>query len=286
MKSHSEETGSNLPSITAIVLTYNEELHIERCINNLKRFCQKIYIIDSFSTDNTTTIAKYLSVEVLSNPWINYARQFNWALEFSEIETEWILRIDADEYLTDSLIDEIINKIGKLPKHITGIYLRRRVIFLGKWLRFGGCYPIKLLRIWRHKKAKIEQRWMDEHVMLNEGSSITFDEDFVDENLNGINAWINKHNSYSNRELLDIIISKHNLAEIESINESLISFQASRKKWLKQRFFNHSPIFLRAFLYFIYRYFILFGILDGLPGLIWHFMQGFWYRFLDTSKYK
>jgi len=284
---YSQDKNSNhsLLDITAIILTFNEEIHIDRCLKNVCQFCKSVIIIDSFSSDNTVTIAKENGAKVFQNPWTNYANQFSWALENCSIDSEWILRIDADEYFTNDLIIELKNKLNSFPQEITGLILRRRVIFLGKWLKYGGSYPIKLLRIWRNKKAKIEQRWMDEHIELTEGKSIILEHDFIDENNNGITKWIEKHNSYSNRELADLIIKKFEIGSIESINESLLTTQAERKKWLKQKIFNKTPIFFRSILYFVYRYFFLCGFLDGKPGFVWHILQGFWYRILIDVKF-
>ena len=66
--------------ISVIILTYNEEIHVERCLNNAKKFAKEIFIVDSFSTDKTVEIAKKLGAKVYQNPWINYSKKFNWGL--------------------------------------------------------------------------------------------------------------------------------------------------------------------------------------------------------------
>ena len=133
--------------LTVIVLTYNEELHIRRCLENIKMFCNKIYVIDSFSTDKTVEICKDLGAVVLQNRWPgNQAEQFNWALDNINIKTEWILRLDADEYLLPELIDELKNRLPKIPENISGVSLKRRHIFLGKWIK-KGTYPVIILRM-------------------------------------------------------------------------------------------------------------------------------------------
>lgn len=90
--------------ITTIVLTYNEEKHIARCIENALRFSKKVIVIDSPSTDRTQEICKsYSNVEVVVHKYPgNQAAQFNWALDNVPVDTEWILRLDADEYLGES----------------------------------------------------------------------------------------------------------------------------------------------------------------------------------------
>ena len=100
--------------ISVIILTYNEELHIERCIKSLLPVVKEIFIIDSFSTDKTVEIAEKLGAKVYQNTWINYALQFQWGLDNCPISTEWVMRMDSDEYILPELQNEISNKIQNI----------------------------------------------------------------------------------------------------------------------------------------------------------------------------
>lgn len=263
--------------LTVIVLTYNEELHIRRCLENIKKFCNKIYIIDSFSTDKTVEICKDLGAVVLQNKWPgNQAEQFNWALDNINIETEWILRLDADEYLLPELIDEFKSRLPKIPENISGVSLKRRHIFLGKWIK-KGTYPVIILRMFRNGKGRCEQRLMDEHLVLSEGKTITFENDFVDHNLNTLMWWIEKHNNYAIREAVELLDLELNLSHKQSDKE------ISRKEKDKKLYIK-IPIFIRAFIYFCIRYIIKGGFLEGKEGFLWHFLQGLWYRTLVDAK--
>ncbi len=271
-------------NLTVIILTYNEELHIERCIKSVSSFAKQIFIVDSFSTDNTVAIAERLGAKVFTNPWVNYAEQFQWGLEYCPIETEWVMRMDADEYIESALITEISEKLPLLGADITGVNLKRKHHFLGRWIKHGDRYPLVLLRIWRTGTAQIEQRWMDEHIVLNSGESVSFDGDFVDDNLNTVAWFIDKHNNYASREMIDIVNQKYELFTTdESINHS-DAVQAKIKRFVKEKIYNQLPIFVRPTLYFIYRYFLRLGFLDGKEGFAYHFMQGFWYRCLVDLK--
>lgn len=267
-------------NLTVIILTYNEELHIERCIQSLSPFAKQIFIVDSFSTDKTVEIAEELGAMVFTNPWVNYAEQFQWGLDHCPIETEWVMRMDADEYIEQPLIDEIVDKLPLLGADVSGVNLKRKHHFLGRWIKHGDRYPLVLLRIWRHGTAQIEQRWMDEHIVLNKGESVTFDGDFVDDNLNTVAWFIDKHNKYASREMVDIINHKHALFGVDESIQQSDAVQAKIKRFLKEKIYNQLPVFVRPTLYFIYRYFIRFGFLDGKEGFAYHFMQGFWYRCL------
>lgn len=263
--------------LTVIVLTYNEELHIRRCLKNIKQYASKIYVIDSFSTDKTVDICKELGAIVLQNKWPgNQAEQFNWAIDNINIETEWVLRLDADEYLLPELIDEFKEKLPKIDKNITGISLKRRHIFLGKWVK-RGTYPVIILRMFRNGKGRCEQRLMDEHLILSEGDIITLENDFVDHNLNPLVWWIEKHNNYAIREAVELLDLELNLSKKDN------SKHTSQKEQNKKLYIK-IPIFLRAFLYFCVRYFIKGGFLEGKEGFLWHFLQGLWYRALVDAK--
>lgn len=268
--------------LSVIILTYNEELHIERCINSLLPFAKHIFIVDSFSTDNTIAIAQRLGAKVLQNPWVNYAKQFQWGLDHCPIETEWVMRMDADEYVDKLLEQEIITRIPTLSEEITGVCFKLNYKFLGRRIRYGDRNLI-LLRLWRKNKVLIESRWMDEHITLLSGSSITFDNYMFDENINSISWFIEKHNKYASREMIDILNKKYQLFGTHRVISNL-TFQAKIKRFIKERIYNQLPIFVRPTLYFIYRYFLRLGFLDGKEGFAYHFMQGFWYRCLVDLK--
>lgn len=271
-----------MSKITAIILTHNEEKHLKRCIESCENLATEIIIIDSGSTDNTQAIASNAGATFIHHPWPgNQAAQFNWALDNISISSDWILRLDADEYLLPETGKEIKKTIESISDTVNGIYLKRRVYFKGKWIRFGGYYPIKLLRLWRKGYGRYEDVEMDEHIILSSGSTQTLQNDFVDENLNDITWWINKHNNYSSREVAFFLKSKNNHEMIEG---KIFHSQEKRKRWYKQNFYYLLPPYLRAFVYFIFRYVFLLGFLDGKKGLIWHFLQGFWYRFLVDVK--
>ena len=301
--------------LSVIILTYNESIHIERCINNVSEIAETAFVVDSLSTDNTVEISKCLGAQVFQNKWEGlYARQFNWALENLPIKTEWVLRLDADEYLYPELIDEIKAKLASLPEDVTGVAFKRRHIFLGRWMR-RGTYPVTLIRLFRYGKARCEQRLMDEHIELLEGRSVTFDGDFADHNLNDIGWWTAKHNGYALREAVDLLDLEFGLLEGNETTEGAedvvavgsgsrqyggaglkeqvagcnrqsaggLEGQAAEKRRKKMKY-ARMPLFWRAFAYLCYRYFLRGGFLEGKEGFLWHFLQGWWYRTLVDAK--
>lgn len=270
--------------LSVIILTYNEEIHIRRCLENVKPIAKKIFVVGSFSTDKTKEIALSLGAEVVEHAWPgNQAEQFNWALDNLPISTQWVLRLDADEYLLPELVEELQEKLPTLPEDVTGIIFNRRHIFMGKWMK-RGIYPVKLLRVFRYGKGMCEQRLMDEHIQLTEGRAVEFEHDFCDHNLNNLSWFCHKHVNYAIREavdLLDIELDLTGAAETDSEKE--ISPQALAKR-MKKHQYAKQPLFWRAFAYFCYRYFLKGACLDGKVGFIWTFLQGWWYRTLVDAK--
>ncbi|MDP4269938.1 MAG: glycosyltransferase family 2 protein [Bacteroidota bacterium] len=271
------------PTITAIILTFNEEQHIERCIRSLSGIVDQVFVIDSYSHDKTTEIAEALGVKVLQNKFVNQAVQFNWALDHCDIAGDWIIRIDADEYVENPRTIDVKEYLSQLPADITGLHIDRKIVFMGKPLLHGGWYPKKNLRVFRTGIGRSEERWMDEHIVLSSGTCGDLPIDFVDENLNNLTWWIQKHNLYANREVVDFYLTKFQMQNDHEVLPKLFGSEAERKRWLKEKYMNF-PFFLRPLINFIYRYIILRGFLDGKQGLMWHFLQGFWYRFLVDAK--
>ncbi|MDB9451319.1 glycosyltransferase family 2 protein [Dolichospermum circinale] len=268
--------------LSVIILTYNESANLPTCLASLQPLNAEIFIVDSGSSDNTIEIAKQAGCQVFSHPFENQAKQLNWGLENLPISRPWIMRLDADERLTPELVEELKKTLPQTPEQITGYQVKRRVFFMGRWIRHGGYYPTWLLRVWRTGLGTCEQRWMDEHIILSQGATADLKYDIIDENQKGLTFWTDKHNRYADREVKDL------LGEMVSEQDDLLNTnqpsQAGKRRWVKKNFYGRSPLFLRAFLYFLMRYIIGLGFLDGIQGLIFHFLQGFWYRFLVDAK--
>lgn len=275
------DISNSVCSLTILILTYNEEKHIERCIKSLQSFAQNVIIVDSFSTDKTVELAKSLGAKVYPNPWINHAKQLNWGLDNCPINTQWVMRLDADEIVTPELAKYLQEQLISVPIEITGMTVNRQIHFLGKWIKHGDIYPVRTLRAWRNGQGRCEDRWMDEHVLV-EGNIQHINADIADINLNNITWWTTKHNHYASREAVDLLMSE---AKDRVVNhDSVMSRQARIKRWIKHSVYAHLPLGLRALVYFLYRYCVRLGFLDGWQGLVFHTLQGFWYRFLVDVK--
>ena len=270
-------------NITALIITKNEEIHIERCINNIKKLVSDVLIIDSFSNDNTIEIAKKLNIKFIQNKFINHAKQFNFGLSQLSQDTDWVLKIDADEILTSSLIAEIKNKLPKLDKNINGIYIKRHLVFQDTLIKYGRLSPVRLLRLFRFQKGKCDNRWVDEKIKV-EGKTAQFKEYIIDQNLKSLSEWIRKHDRYSSAEALNYLLIKYN-SLFNDIEQSQLNFETLSVVSLKSRnLYAKLPLIIRAFVIFSYRYFFCLGFLHGKAGLIYFFLQSLWYRILVDVK--
>ncbi|MBI2881126.1 MAG: glycosyltransferase family 2 protein [Candidatus Tectomicrobia bacterium] len=269
--------------MSLIVLTHNEEANLPTCLESVRSLGCRIFVVDSGSADRTVEIAEAAGASVVFHPFETQAAQLNWALAHLPSTAEWVLRLDADEWVTPALAEELSAKLNALPADVTGLFIKRRVYFLGRWMRHGGYYPTWLLRAWRHGKAVCEDKLMDEHMVLLEGKPGRLEHDIVDENRKGLEFWIEKHNQFSTRWAKAHLMAQETDPGRE-VEPSLWASQEARKRWLKRNVYDRAPLFARAAAFWFYRYWLRFGFLDGKEGLIFHFLQGFWYRFLIDAK--
>jgi len=270
--------------VVAVVLTFNEEQHLPRCLNSLQGVVDQVVVVDCFSTDQTVAIAKQAEATVLQREWLNHADQFNWGLTQLDSATDWVLRVDADEIISPELSRSIREQLPLLPDDIDGVYCGRRMTFLRKPIHYGGLFPIRVLRLFRAGRGECENRWMDEHIVV-QGKTTSFEGEILDDNLNSLSWWIDKHNRYASREAVEMLNLRHGFLQAsEDAPKVEPASQTGFKRWLKEKLYARLPGGLRALMYFLYRYFVRLGFLDGGAGAAFHVLQGFWYRYLVDAK--
>ena len=265
-------------SLSIVILTYDEELNLPTTLNSLKDLGIPVFVVNSGSQDRTAEIARGAGCTVVEHAFSTHAKQLNWALDNLPIESDWVMRLDADERLTPELVAELRAKLQVLPRDVTGLMIKRRVYFWGQWIKHGGYYPTWLLRAWRRGMARCEDRDMDEHMLVDRGRILRLDHDFIDENHKGLGFWVDKHNRYADKEVAALSRA------IAIARGSSAGAATARKRFLKNHVYSRAPRYLRAFLYWAYRYIVRLGFLDGRAGFVFHFMQGFWYRLLVDAK--
>ncbi len=267
--------------ISAIILTYNEEKNIEKCLKSIYDWVDEIFIVDSFSNDRTVEIAKKYTDKIYRHEFITHSIQWNWAIKNLPIKNEWILGLDADQEVSEELKIELYNVFRNLPlENFDGFYVRRKQIFMGKWIKYGGYQSKYLLKIFKKDKVFIDEKELVDHHFYIKGKTKKLKGYIVENNIkeNDISFWLKKHIKYAEYMAKEELNKK-----ISFLSPSLFG-SPDRKVIFLKNIYCKLPLFIRPFIYFIYRYFIRFGFLDGVEGLIFHFLQGFWFRFIVDVK--
>lgn len=263
-----------MADITAIILTRNEEKLIGGCIDRLLPIVKRIVVVDSYSEDKTVEIVKNKGVEIYQHEFFNYAKQYKYAVQIANPDTRWIFRIDADEYLTDDSAKEIEKLCEENDDtDVNGIVVRFCNNFLGKDMKHGGQYPWKKLSIYKTGLGDIEDRNMDEHIIISEGRIVETQNDSQHLAFRNLTWFTNKYNWYSTREAMDYFEGK----KTDTKNSNI-------RTWIKMNIYYKLPMGFRSWIFYVYRYYLCRGFLDGKEGKIYAFLQAYWYRFLVDAK--
>jgi glycosyltransferase involved in cell wall biosynthesis len=270
---------------TFIILTYNEEIHLQRLLNSIRSLNAAVYILDSGSTDRTVQIAETAGATVKQHPFINHPQQWHHALEVFAIKTPWVICIDADQIVTDELKQQLLNFRDEDYRDINGIYFNRKNYFKNTWIKHGGFFPFYLLKMFRYGIGHSDLNENMDHRFIVPGKAVIWKKGYLlEENLkeNNIRFWIDKHNRYSDL-LAQEEIERRQQLRVQVIRPAFWGSPDERTAWLKQLWWR-MPLFIRPLVYFIYRYFFRLGILDGRQGFIFHFLQAFWFRLIVDVK--
>ena len=266
--------------LSAVILTYNEEKNIELCLQSLKGLASEIFVVDSGSTDRTLDIVKQRADKVYFHLFETHAKQWNWALQNLPINGDWILCLDADQRLTPELREEIQAALKNSSAGIDGYYLNRRQIFLNRWIRYGAYYPKYLLKLFRKGRGRSDENELLDFRFYVSGKTAKLRNDLIEDNQkdNDLKVWKAKHVHFAEIQAKEESSRRKN-GTGWSAKPNPAGTPDQQILFLKNVWYR-TPLYLRSFLYFFYRYFLRLGFLDGKEGLIFHFYQGFWYRML------
>jgi glycosyltransferase involved in cell wall biosynthesis len=265
--------------IAVVILTFNEELNVPCALASVQGWAREIVILDSFSNDRTVEICREAGCQVYQHKFEDYSKQRNWALMEIPISSSWILFLDADEWMTEELKAEIDAVIATAPKE-DGYFLRRRLLWMGTWIR-RGYYPTWILRLFRREKGKCDQRSCNEHIIVD-GPVGYLRNDFIHEDRKSIGDWIAKHNDYARLEAMELLNAERHVHEVELRLYGGSPVEQSR--WLRYKVWNRMPLLLRAVPYFLYRVILRGGFLDGPRAVVYHFFHALWYPLLIDVK--
>jgi len=274
-------------NVSTVILTFNERDNLPRCLESLEPVGGELFIVDSGSSDGTLEIAARHKANVLSHPFETHAKQWAWALDNLPLTSEWILALDADQRLTPELANEIrglFSGQGMKLDSLDGLFLNRRQVWRGRWIRHGTYYPKYLLKLFRRGKVHFDPNDLLDHHFYISGATAHLRYDMIEENKkeDDITFWIQKHNHYSTlkaREERGFEVNGYH----SPLNSSLWGNPDQRTLRLKE-IWRSLPLFIRPSFYFFYRYFVRLGFLDGKEGFIFHFLHAFWFRLLVDIK--
>jgi glycosyltransferase involved in cell wall biosynthesis len=250
-----------MSSLSVIILTFNEESNLAAALDSVKGWAAEVFVVDSYSTDRTVEIALERaadSVHVVQRRFENYSDQWNWALSHLPLSSAWTLKLDADERVTPKFKKEVNELLRSPPPDLHGVLFRRRLFFMGSPLRFGGVRDNYDLRLWRTGKATFDRRTVNEHALV-EGRTVVVKSQVEHHDNKLIADWLDKHNRYSSLEAISLIQGDL----IGSVKPRFFGTPTERRMWLRKLYFRLPG---RPLLYFLYRYVLRLGLLDGLAG--------------------
>ncbi len=258
--------------ISVLILTFNEEANIRDCLDSVWSWADEVFIVDSGSTDKTLKIAREYTDRIYAHAFQTFAQQRNWTQDNLPINNEWVFHLDADERVTPELADEL-NRIFNTTVNADGFMVPRRTIFQGRWIRYGGHYPVYHLRVFKKDKGRSEERFYDQNYIVR-GTVLKINADIVNWLNPDVLAWKDRHRKWALMEAREILYNKDRQMNIKFFGNPI-----ERRNWLRYNVYYRLPLFIRPFFYFFYRYILKLGFLDGRQGLTFHFLHGFWYRF-------
>ena len=265
------------PSI--IILTYNSEATIAKTIDTALTVSDDIHVVDSFSVDTTLHLVRARGVNCVQHEFVNYALQRNWAIDTLGLKYNWELHLDADEWVSDTLVEELrqLSEDGD-SRDLNGYHLPRLTRFLGRYIRHGAMFPIWHMRLFRHGKGRCENREYDQHFVVT-GATRQLNAPIIDDMRMPLSEWVSRHNRWSDAEVCEL--SKATGLGYE-IRPRLRGNPIEKKRYVRG-VYGRSPLFARVLALFFYRYLLRGGFLDGREGLVFFVLQA-WYRFMVDAK--
>lgn len=264
--------------VSVVVLTYNSEADLPQCLESVAGWAGELFVVDAFSEDATVDIAKRYGARVFENRFVGFAAQRNWALERLPFSHEWALILDADEVVLPELRDEIGALLEDSGLRHAGFYVRWRFVWMGRWLRHGGYYPVEELRLVRHRLCRAVDAGLREYNAA-EGTVGRLRSELLHDAKKGIGYWIEKHVMYARLEAEEQLTGA-GARRLRAAARPGVHVEGVGRNRLRGLVWNRLPIFVRPFLLFTYRYFVRLGFLDGVPGLVYCFLHEAWYHFL------
>ncbi|MGF1635266.1 MAG: WcaF family extracellular polysaccharide biosynthesis acetyltransferase [Phycisphaerae bacterium] len=280
MMQEATPTGARRAKVDVLIQTYNEELNLPYTLASVQGWANRVFVVDSGSTDDTVQIARRFGATVALHGWEGYAKQKNWALRHLPFQSPWILIIDADEAVSPELRQEIDNLTDKDADRVpeAGFYINRVFIFMGREIRHCGYFPSWNLRLFKRGRAFYEDRLVHEHMQVD-GPTGYLKHLLIHEDRRGLEHFFAKHNRYSTLEARENYEKPQQWPGLKAFFRDRVL----RVRFLKSRVLPHMPLSWTWRL--LYMYVFRLGFLDGVAGWrLSNFISS--YEFFIQLKYQ
>jgi len=260
-------------SVSFIIPTRNEERNIREAIESVIDWADEVFVLDSYSDDQTVEIATGMGVQVAQRRFDNFSAQKNWALDNLPLRNEWVFFLDADERVPAALsaeLSEILQAPGPL---CDGYYVGMKQYFLGGLLSHGGWYPNLRLLFFRHRLGRYESRIVHEHLVLD-GSLGRLKHELLHYDKKGLHQYFERHNVYSTMEALEAYRHLDGNGSPGQLKSSLLGAGPERRRALKRWAYRYLPC--RPLFKFIWSFVLKRGFLDGRVGFRYCLLQSFY----------
>lgn len=266
--------------LSVVIMTFNEELNVEHCLRWVHGWADEIFVVDSFSTDQTLDIVRRYTDLVFQHAYEGHSQQWNWALQSLPFNNSWVLALDADFSVTPELREAITQVVSVDDPNIDGYYVRHRQIFRGRFIRHGTIYPRYWLRLFRRQKVYIDEHDLVDLHFYVKGGTGRLEYDVIEDNRKEreIAFWIEKQIRFAKQQAVEEL-QRRTGSTSTPVPPKFFGTPNQRTLWLKNLWYR-LPLYVRPFLYFLYRYILRLGFLDGKEGFLYHFTQAFLYRLL------
>lgn len=261
---HVQELRVPTAPVDVIIVTFNEQINLPHTLKSVIGWAAHVFVVDSGSTDRTCDLARDMGATVIHHAWEGYARQKNWALDHLPLQSPWILIVDADEVVSESLQKEILTLCNRRPSDIpeAGFYINRALMFMGKRICHCGYNPSWNLRLFKRGAAHYEDRPVHEHMVLA-GTEGYLKALLIHEDRRGLEYYIAKHNRYSTLEAETLYFGeRHSHA---TVMPRLLGNAIQRRRWFRAVLYPKLPA--RWVWRFLWMYVVRGGFLDGVNGL-------------------
>lgn len=262
-----------------VILTFNSASIIRETVSQAQQVSREVFVVDSNSTDGTLELLAELGCTAVQRPFKNYSDQRNWAIAQVAGRYAWQLHLDADEVLDAEAIADIRAVLAQ-PSH-DAYLIRRRDYFMGRMLRFSGVNPWHL-RLFKSGVGQCEARLYDQHFVASTADTGRLAGFMHDKNSVTLSDWTARHNRWSDAEVEENSGPRRPEGD-DVLKARLLGDARERTRFIKKLYYR-LPIGMRALSYFLYRYVLRLGFLDGKVGFYFAFFQALWFRMLVDAK--